>query len=425
MLVFGVEVVTVPPASPRRRRQGDPSWGRLLVAFAVALGGHALLLFNLVVLGLISLAFPVLKPVPRPTSVGMVRLPASDWTGNRRINIPGAERSKNQLAKEMTSEPPKPPQEPEKAPGKVVDIATNGKVPEDAKYAAEHNNRVEKETLSKFATPDYRNAMPHPTTNVPNTAPTGQPGAQRIASGNNGQANDARPFKPKDLKRSFEVPDIQARDKLALRFDPAGILANRNASDAVHGNSKRLLIQPGGDPSGTEDGDGSLGTKGKGDKVVSLVPSDAILDKITGAPAADVTPLDGVEEGNETFLNAREWRYASFFNRVKQNVGMTWDPSTAVRRRDPSGQVYLYRDRYTVLSVVLDPRGGLKDIYVEKSCGVDFLDEEAIAAFQRAQPFPNPPVALVDPQRNEIRFSFGFYLEVSAKPALRVFRSGN
>jgi TonB family protein len=414
------------PTNPRRRRQGEPSWGRLAAAVAISVGGHALLLFNLVVLGLIALAFPPVRPVPRPTAVGMVRLPASQWTGNRATKAPGTQKSENPQAKtENQPEPPKPRAEPEKAPGKVVDIQGNGQVPDEARFAAERNSKVAKETVSRLSTPDYRNAMPHPTTTVPDKTPSGEPGAQRLMSGNDGQADDTKPFKPKDVKQDLEMPDVKARDRLALQFDPYSMIANREATDAIHGNSKRFLIQPGGANGGTEDAEGSLGKKGRGDKLVTLVPSEALLDKITGAPAADLTPLDNVDEGNETFLNAREWKYASFFNRVKQNVGMVWDPTTALRRRDPSGQVYAYRDRYTIVSVILNPEGSLKDIYVEKSCGVDFLDEEAVAAFQRASPFPNPPVALVDPQRNEIRFNFGFYLEVSAHPALRVFRSGN
>lgn len=387
---------------------------------------HGFILFNLVVPGLIALAFPGHAPRPRPTAVGMLQLPPSQWTGNRSVGAEGKQTSQA-IADAKATEPQKPEEKKEaaKPPGQVVDIASNGLLPpEDARFAAERNNRVAKESYSNKATPFYRNAMPRPTTNVPTEGPKGEGSAQRIG-GNDGLAADDRPFKPKSVKTRFEIPDVLARDRLALRFDPMGTGRSREASDAVRGNSKRLLIQPGsGEEGAAGDADGSLGAKGRGD-LTTLVPSDATLDKITGAPAADVTPLDGVEKGAETFLNAREWKHASFFNRVKQNVGMAWDPSTALGRRDPSGQVYAYRDRYTVVSVVLDPNGSLKDIFVEKSCGVDFLDEEAIAAFQRAQPFRNPPLALVDPRRNEIHFSFGFYLEVSSRPALRIFRQGN
>ena len=76
-----------------------------------------------------------------------------------------------------------------------------------------------------------------------------------------------------------------------------------------------------------------------------------------------------------------------------------------MRRRDPSGQIYGWRDRRTILTIVLDRAGSVSDLSVEKSCGVEFLDEEAMAAFRRAQPFNNPPAALLDEQ-GQVKFSF-------------------
>ena len=61
-------------------------------------------------------------------------------------------------------------------------------------------------------------------------------------------------------------------------------------------------------------------------------------------------------------------------------------------RRDPTGTMYGGRDRVTVLSVTLDREGNLEDVVVERSSGLDFLDIEAVKAFEKAQPFPHPPV---------------------------------
>ena len=63
--------------------------------------------------------------------------------------------------------------------------------------------------------------------------------------------------------------------------------------------------------------------------------------------------------------------------------------------------------------MVLTPEGGLRDIEVTRSSGVDFLDNEAIAAFRRAQPFPNPPQGLIDDSSGMIDFPFGFHIEFS------------
>jgi hypothetical protein len=51
-----------------------------------------------------------------------------------------------------------------------------------------------------------------------------------------------------------------------------------------------------------------------------------------------------------------------------------------------------------------------------------FLDDEAIAAFREASPFPNPPQGLLD-ETGRIRFQFGFFFEIGDRPAIRIFRS--
>src|SRR5690606_12598091 len=133
------------------------------------------------------------------------------------------------------------------------------------------------------------------------------------------------------------IPTIEKRDRLSLKMDGVGgQYANREESDGIQGNSDRLRIQAGDGEDGEELASaGRMGPK----QLRTLMPSAAVLDRITGAPAPDVLPTDDVEDGDGTFLNTREWKFSSFFNRIKQNVGMHWDPNTVVRRRDPSGQM--------------------------------------------------------------------------------------
>ncbi len=63
----------------------------------------------------------------------------------------------------------------------------------------------------------------------------------------------------------------------------------------------------------------------------------------------------------------------------------------------------------------------MKDIFVDKSSGLDFLDLEAIKSFERAQPFPNPPPGLLATD-STVRFQFGFFLEMGGRPRMRLFR---
>ena len=96
----------------------------------------------------------------------------------------------------------------------------------------------------------------------------------------------------------------------------------------------------------------------------------------------------------------------------------------SLQLRDPTQQIYGGRDRYTLLAVTLAADGHLKDAYVEKSSGLDFLDVEAVKAFERAQPFPNPPPGLLASDQT-VKFQFGFFLEMSGRPGMRLFRAAD
>ena len=185
------------------------------------------------------------------------------------------------------------------------------------------------------------------------------------------------------------------------------------------GNSKRLRIQEGEEGSGEDEGsEGHVGQQGR----ANLMPSQAVMDQIIGAAPND--HLKDVEEGDGTYLNTREWKYSSFFNRVKQGVSRHWDPNAVLIRRDPTGTTYAGRDRHTMVNVTLDERGNVEAITIEKSCGLDFLDLEAVNSFKRAQPFPNPPPGLLE-EDSKVRFQFGFFMDMGGGPRMRLFRQPN
>ncbi|MFH2009693.1 MAG: TonB family protein [bacterium] len=151
-----------------------------------------------------------------------------------------------------------------------------------------------------------------------------------------------------------------------------------------------------------------------------LSPNNGVLQKVI--PGAFPDYLKDIEKGEETLLNTKEWRFASFFNRVKRAVAQHWHPDVEYSRRDPNGNVYGFRTRTTVLHVLLHPNGTLKKIVLERPCGLGFLDDEAARAFRKAAPFPNPPSRLVNRQTNQIAFRFGFIFEITRSPRWRVIR---
>jgi len=135
-----------------------------------------------------------------------------------------------------------------------------------------------------------------------------------------------------------------------------------------------------------------------------------------GAPAGVVTGdafLGVPEEGDRTLVNTRSFKYWDFFERVKERVRSQWNPGPLYAARDPDGRLYGRRDRLTILAIALDASGHVLRTEVKRESGLSFLDDEAVRAFQKAGPFPNPPAGLVDDQ-GRIVFTFGFLLEVGA-----------
>jgi TonB family protein len=398
---------------------------RGLVAVALSIAFHLLFAVFLLFVSLLNLGLPPLK-AETTHAVQLRSLSAEQWVQNRGAAAPTPEEPRVANAAPVRQAPPPPPvKKPEPVPkGQVVDVAPgNGEEDPNAKYLAESSNRVKKETKAKEQTAFYRNAMPRRTTATPNEGTGADAVDKAQLAGNNGLGVDDRPLKEASAqKQVVEVPDVTRQEQVAMREDgvgPGTIVANREETSAVRGNSNRLKIMPGGADGETDASQGRRGTPG----VPTLVPSSAVMDKISGAAPND--HLGDVDDGEGTYLNTKEWKYSSFFNRVKQSVGMHWDPGGQLRQRDRTGEMYGGHDRYTILNVTLSERGMLKDVYVEKSCGLDFLDLEAISAFERAQPFPNPPPGLMT-SGDRVNFTFGFYLEMGSGTArMKLFRSAN
>jgi TonB family protein len=388
----------------------------------------ATLAFHGAVVGLVVLSSLVKWAVPeRPRGPAAPSRPVSV----RALTPQQFERNRGPAARQPDEQrtaqrEPRPRKKEEKRPeempkGQIVDVAPgNNEVDPNARYIAETNNAVKKETRAKEQSAFYRNAMPERT--APQRVEGNGTAEKAQVSGNNGQGDDDRPIRDeaRSKQQALLIPDTKKREQVNLKTStpegPGVAVSNRDESLEVKGNSSRLNLSPGAQLNGEEASAGRIGQAG----VLNLLPSAAVVDKIIGAAPND--HLRDVDVGDGTYLSTREWKYASFFNRVKQSVGQEWNPTSQLRLRDPTGQIYGGRDRYTILTVTLDDAGRLKDAFVDKSSGLDFLDLEAIKAFERAQPFPNPPPGIVA-NDSTIRFQFGFFLELSGRPGMRLFRS--
>jgi TonB family protein len=294
-----------------------------------------------------------------------------------------------------------------KAPGQVIDQAKpqEEKRPDDARFASEYDVTVEKET-KKYGRFDQQSQkgeragdsdVTRP--NVPQT-PAARPGA--LAMRTPGKTRTQTPAQPR-----MAMPATPGTNGSSAPDDPEGVLPS-GARGEERPPTPQIMPSPGGSGPATPQG------------APMLTPSQQQIARAIGGGTQD--HLKDIDDGDETSLNSKKWKFASFFNRVKAQVREHWRPAEVYRRRDPTGSIYGSKDRYTLLRVQLKPDGSLANVALETPSGVEFLDDEAIEAFKEAQPFPNPPGQLVDAGSGMIDFKFGFYFEIGGATRFKAFR---
>ncbi len=261
--------------------------------------------------------------------------------------------------------------------------------PEDAKLLDRYNQKVEQETMRRrdpgegAAAPPAPRARPTPPVQAPPPA-QGEPAPKEAADTPEMEAS------PPLLQPEPEAPAARSDDgATALEVEPR----RDQAPPREPGDQGRLDLDPSKILPSLENSMGGAAGSGSGGE------RKEYLD---------------VEEGEKDLLNRKESRYWAFFDRVRTAVGRQWQPNNVYRAHDPRGQIYGVEDRLTILRVTLKGDGSLHNLYVEKPCGLAFLDNEAVRAMRVAQPFPNPPEGLKDEQ-GHISFTFGFMFEIQSQ----------
>ena len=109
----------------------------------------------------------------------------------------------------------------------------------------------------------------------------------------------------------------------------------------------------------------------------------------------------------DTAANVRRWVDAAFYNRVAARVRDQWHPAEAYRLHYLEGMIESGQILTTRLQVYLRADGSLDGVAIECSSGLEYLDNLAVKAFEKSQPFVHPPRNLVSPT-GQISFGFGF-----------------
>jgi TonB family protein len=179
-------------------------------------------------------------------------------------------------------------------------------------------------------------------------------------------------------------------------------------------NSKKKDTQKSSEKSKTWDLSPKLNVS-SGLKKVEKKPENQESD--SPASASDISQssdyIKDVDEGLETILNSKEFKYYTYYNRIRRQLSQHWEPKVKGKLSQMFRQGrYLASDsdRVTKLIVVLDQGGNLVKVQVLKHSGVTDLDEAATEAFQSAAPFPNPPAGIVDSD-GTVKIRWDFVLE--------------
>ncbi len=335
------------PILVRRRRTPRP---RLRAAAALL----ASLALNAVALHLVA-ASGAFELGRRPPSapVALAPVTAREWSANRAVR------------------PVSPEPEPR---GKVVELAPEQRAADDApagaRFLSDRNTRVERETVS-------RDAGRHP-----RLAPRAEPGAARPAAG---APAGAAPGAARGGRAS-------ARDARSRRGESLALLGSDPQAE--------LRRREGGPGPGA-------GAPPRATPGPALSLDREALARIAGGPGMD--GFRDVEEGDETWLRSREFRFATFLNQMRGEIGDEWYPRVraAIDARDPHGESFFYKERTVVLGIALAPSGEVKALSVLQSSTIPFLDEIAMASVREAQPFPNAPRAMFE-DGPEVRVPFSF-----------------
>lgn len=143
-----------------------------------------------------------------------------------------------------------------------------------------------------------------------------------------------------------------------------------------------------------------------------------------GITSATDDYLEDIIQADRTVLSTREFRYFSYYHRIKELLRQYWKP--AVERKLSliwaKGTTIRTEELTTQLLILLNQKGEITKISRVGSSGLSDVDNAAVEAFQKAAPFPNPPKGIVDSD-GFVRIRWDFILKAQATPKIQFQRN--
>ncbi len=368
------------------------------------------------------------------------------------------ERSKpkqRQRVAQVTQQEPQPQQAPQKerspvqpppnAPQAIQQHSTNPDVePDNARFIAEQNNRVEEESVANVRNMVRDDQTPSPgRQQKPSDTleESGNAAEQEIAEMRNKEGSDARKATPEEARRQRPDKAIKADPIKAERVAsqaPAGKTADKSGDRTSQEAMDTITItDPAGTfsirrPSAASQGGGERAQgRGPGGKVAwsqfeAAVGSDkleqdrrAYLAEIKSSQrgisrekswkeftAAIENYVPGVKSGNTTALNAAASPFATYIAAVHRRIHHEF--ADRFLRSLPIGSPYQDPTLMTKLEIVLNRDGSVHRVGVVRSSGLLPFDFGAFNSILRGQPYPPAPSSILSGD-GRVYFHWGFY----------------
>ena len=346
---------------------------------------------------------------------------------------------------QATPDQRQPVQPPLSSPQAVQQHSTNPDLePDNARFIAEQNNRVEEESVARV-----RNMVRDDQTPTPGRQQKpsdtleelGNAAEQEIAEMRNKQGSDARKATPEEARRerpdkvikadpikaervSSQAPAGKVADTSGDRMsqeametititDPAGTFSIRRPSQASQGGGERAKGQGPGSKIAWSQFEAAVGSdKLEEDRRAYLAEQKSSQRGISREKswnefrAAIENYVPGVKAGNTTALNAAASPFATYIAAVHRRIHQEF--ADRFLRSLPIGSPYQDPTLMTKLEIVLNRDGSVHRVGVVRSSGLLPFDFGAFNSVLRGQPYPPPPSSILSGD-GRVYFHWGFY----------------
>lgn len=243
-----------------------------------------------------------------------------------------------------------------------------------------------------------------------------QPPANQIVEQDSSRANEEEPVNTRFLSEKNQVVKKQTVAKDRGEFQNIKKPSATKAGQQGDGKAKREALTKdlfkGFDPNAVKERQQLAEETGKG------LGNAANNSDSASAKGGDVSQssdyIKDVDNGLETMLNTREFKYYSYYNRIRRQLSQHWEGRVREKLsklfREGRAPAATGQDRITKLMIVLNDKGTLVGVQVVSDSGVRDLDDAAVEAFRAAAPFPNPPKGIIESD-GTVKIRWDFVLE--------------